>query len=184
MNTCKQKHSLFHDGSSCHIETSPLICTANQSMNWFLYNKDLCHLHPPYTKSLFLHFVSHNSPFFLPGFLSGIFTIYRITHEGGGYLLISFLLLLPASQTLRHQLDYCCRELTSAQLAARTEHGLFGTRSLVFTLPTLTLVAAVVRRLLKTQVTLGNISCVLLNLFKSRSFKSNSSNPCQVKERF
>ena len=113
MNTCKQKHSLFHDGSSCHIETSPLICTANQSMNWFLYNKDLCHLHPPYTKSLFLHFVSHNSPFFLPGFLSGIFTIYRITHEGGGYLLISFLLLLPASQTLRHQLDYCCRELTS-----------------------------------------------------------------------
>ena len=113
MNTCKQKHSLFHDGSSCHIETSPLICTANQSMNWFLYNKDLCHLHPPYTKSLFLHFVSHNSPFFLPGFLSGIFTIYRITHEGGGYLLISFLLLLPASQTLGHQLDYCCRELTS-----------------------------------------------------------------------
>ena len=113
MNTCKQKHSLFHDGSSCHIETSPLICTANQSMNWFLYNKDLCHLHPPYTKSLFLHFVSHNSPFFLPGFLSGIFTIYRITHERGGYLLISFLLLPPASQTLRHQLDYCCRELTS-----------------------------------------------------------------------
>ena len=49
----------------------------------------------------------------------------------------------------------------SAELAARIEHGTFGTRSLEFTLSTLALVAAVVRRMLKTRVTLGNISRVI-----------------------
>ena len=34
--------------------------------------------------------------------------------EGGSYLFLSFLPLPLASQTFRHQLDYCCRELTSA----------------------------------------------------------------------
>ena len=40
------------------------------------------------------------------------------------------------------------------------------TRSLEFTLSRFALVAAVVRRMLKTRVTLGNISRVLLNLIK------------------
>ena len=54
----------------------------------------------------------------------------------------------------------------SAQLAPGIEQGTFGTLSLEFTLSTLALVAAAVGRMLKTQVTLGNISRVLLNLFK------------------
>ena len=51
-------------------------------------------------------------------------------------------------------------------MAAGIEHGTFGIRSLEFSLSKLALVAAVVRRMLKTRVTLGNISRVLLNLFK------------------
>ena len=43
-------------------------------------------------------------------------------------------------------------------------------RSVGFDLYTLALVAPVVRRMLKTQVTLGNISHILLNLIKSLVF--------------
>ena len=53
-----------------------------------------------------------------------------------------------------------------ALLAVGIKFGTFGTCSLEFTLSTLTLVAAVVTRILKTRVTLGNVSCVLLNLTK------------------
>ena len=42
--------------------------------------------------------------------------------------------------------------------------------SVEFSLYTLALVAAVVRRMLKTQITLGNISRVLLNLIKCLIF--------------
>ena len=55
-------------------------------------------------------------------------------------------------------------------MAAGIEHGTFGTRSLELTLSTLALVAAALREMLKTQVTLGNISCVLLNLTKRLIF--------------
>ena len=34
---------LFHDGDRYHIETSPLICSANKSMDWFLYDNGLRH---------------------------------------------------------------------------------------------------------------------------------------------
>ena len=54
----------------------------------------------------------------------------------------------------------------------------FGKRSLEFILSTLALVAAVVWRMLKTRVTLGNISRVLLNLTKRLifvMFKDSSS---------
>ena len=69
-------------------------------------------------------------------------------------------------------------------LAARIEHGIFGTCSLEFTLSSLALVAAVVRRMLKIRVTLGNVSRVLLNLtkrliflmFKDSSFLSMYTN--------
>ena len=60
------------------------------------------------------------------------------------------------------------------------EHGTFGTPSLEFTLSTLALVAAVVRRMFKTRVTLENISRVLLNLTKESRFvmlKDSSSLP-------
>ena len=50
------------------------------------------------------------------------------------------------------------------------EHETFGTRSLECTLSTLALPAAVVRQILKTRVTLGNISRVLLNLTKRLIF--------------
>ena len=59
----------------------------------------------------------------------------------------------------------------------------FGTRSLhahALTIFTLAQVAAVVRQMLKTRVTLGNISRVLLNLFKILIFvmlKDSSSLP-------
>ena len=46
------------------------------------------------------------------------------------------------------------------------KHETFGTRSLEFILSTLALVAAVFRKMLKTWVTLGNISLVLSNLTK------------------
>ena len=51
-------------------------------------------------------------------------------------------------------------------MAPGIEQGTFGPISLEFTLSTLALLAADVRRMLKTQVTLGNISRVLLNLYK------------------
>ena len=35
---------LFHGGGSYHIETSPLICRANQlTIDWFLFDKNLRH---------------------------------------------------------------------------------------------------------------------------------------------
>ena len=43
----------------------------------------------------------------------------------------------------------------------------YATRSLELAIYTIALVAAVVRRMLKTRVALGNISRVLLNLIKS-----------------
>ena len=50
------------------------------------------------------------------------------------------------------------------------ENETLGTRSLELTLSKLALVAAVVGRMLKTRVALGNISRVLLNLFKKSIF--------------
>ena len=67
-----------------------------------------------------------------------------------------------------------------AKLAAELEPGTFGflvqvanhyaTHSIKVALYTLALVAVVVRRMLKTRVTRGNISHVLLNLIKSLTF--------------
>ena len=106
------KHWLFHDGGSCPIETSPLICSANQLTGFCIIGtsvmKDSKGSSSTYTESLFLHIAKHNFLFF--GFvfffyqacLSRIFTIHRRASEGGGYLLISFLPLPPASQALRH----------------------------------------------------------------------------------
>ena len=168
MKTCKQKsiNSANHFTGFCIIRTSIM--------------KDLRSSSSTYLESLFLHVAKHNLLlfvcfFFYLAFLSQIFIIHRTAGEGRGYFLISFLPLPPAPQTLRYQLGYCCRELTSAQLAAAIEHGSFGTCSLEFTLSTLALVAIVVRRLLKTQATLGNISHVLLNLTKRLIFAMSES---------
>ena len=67
-----------------------------------------------------------------------------------------------------------------AEIAAGVKPGTFGflmqvgnhyaTRSLKLALYTIALVAAVVRRMLKSRVALGNISRVLLNLIKSLIF--------------
>ena len=118
-----------------------------KSMDWFLCNKDLRY------------------EIFYLAFLSGMLTIHKTAGEGGGYLLMSFQPLPPASQTLRHYLGYCCKELTSAHNGI--EHGTFVTRSLEFTLSTLALIAAVVRKMLKTRVTLGNTSLLLWQFSKS-----------------
>ena len=99
-------------GSSCQIETSPLICSANQWTGFCIIGtsvmKDSRRSSSTYTESLFLHVVKHNLLFlflfFYLAFLSRIFTIHRTAGEGGGYLLIFFLPLPPASQTMRHHL--------------------------------------------------------------------------------
>ena len=52
--------------------------------------------------------------FFNLGFLLRTFTNNRTASEGGGHFLNSSIPLPPASQTLRHQPGYYCRELTSA----------------------------------------------------------------------
>ena len=87
---------------------------------------------------------------------------------------MSFLPLPPASQTLRDinwvALDIAAESSPLEKLAAGIEHGNFVTRSLELTLSTLALVAAAVREMLKTWVTLGNISRVLLNLTKRLIF--------------
>ena len=95
-----------------------------KSKDWFLYNRDLRHekfktLLSAYTEILFLHVVKHILlflvfVFFYLAFVLRMFTIHKTVVEWGGYLLISFLPLPPASQTLRHYLGYCCRELTFA----------------------------------------------------------------------
>ena len=69
---------------------------------------------------------------------------------------------------------YHFHPLHGAYLCAKLEAGLeprtFGTRCLEFALSTLWPVAAVVRRMFKTPVPLGNISRVLLNLIKRLIF--------------
>ena len=101
-----------HDGGSYCIETSLLICSANQWTGFCIIGtsvmKDSRRSSSTYTESLYV--VKHSLLFFLSGIS---FTIHRTSSEGGGYLLISFLPLPLISQTLRHQLGYCCRELTS-----------------------------------------------------------------------
>ena len=57
-----------------------------------------------------------------------------------------------------------------AYLAVGMENETFGTRFLEFTLSTFALVAAVVRSILKSQVTQENVSRVLLNLIKRLIF--------------
>ena len=123
MNTCKQQSINSFMTEVLVIETSPLICSANQ---WTVFciigtsiMKDSRRSSSTYTESLFLYVVKHNLVFlfqffFLSGFFSQIFSIHRTAGEGGDYLLIFFLPLPLASQTLRHQLGYWCRELTCA----------------------------------------------------------------------
>ena len=52
--------------------------------------------------------------FFYLGFVSRTFMNHRTAREEGGHSINSPLPLPPASQTLRHQPEDCCRELTSA----------------------------------------------------------------------
>ena len=123
------------------------------------------------TESLFLHVAKRNllflfQFFFYLGFFSRIFTIHRTEDERGDYFLMSFCHFYPFHGHLDIAGLLLQRAHICAQLAAGIEHGIFGTRSLEFILSTLALVAAVFRRMLKTRVTLGNISRVLFGLTK------------------
>ena len=72
--------------------------------------------------------------FFYLDFFSQIFTIHRTAGEGGSNLFTTFLPLPPTSQTLRHQLGYCCIKLTSAyswQPESNREHLIFYCMSLI-----------------------------------------------------
>ena len=97
-----------------------------------------------------------------------------------GYLLIFFLPLTPAYRHL--DINWViAAEILSLRIAGSWNRWWnLWTHSLEFTLSTLELVAAVVRKMLKTRVTLGNISRVLLNLTKRlifAMFKDSSFNP-------
>ena len=156
MNTCKHQSI-----NSFMTEILVLSCSANQWTGFCIIRtsvmKDSRLSSCTQTKSLFLHaksiiffFCFVLFCFFYLAFLSRLFTIHRTAGERGGYLIFFFLPLPPASQTRRHQLGYCFRELTSLhrQLAAGIERETFGACSLEFTYSTLALVAAVVRKML------------------------------------
>ena len=124
-----------------------------------------------YTESLFLHVVKSNLLFFFYlAFLSRIFTIHRTAGKGGLYLVLLFTTSphFTGTQTLAGLLLQ--RAHLCTQLAARTKRGTLATCYLEFTISTLALVPTVVRKMIKTLVTLGNFSRVLLNLTKRLIF--------------
>ena len=145
--------------------------------------KDSGHSSSTYTESLFLHVVNYNLLFYLFFFLSGFsFTNIHDLQDSrcrgrlSSYLLSTISTCFTDTQTLAALLLQ--RIKLCAQLAAGLEHGTFATHSLEFALSTLVLVAAVVRKMLTTRVTLKNISYVLLNLTKRLifiMFKDSSS---------
>ena len=123
-----------------------------------------------YTESLFLHVVKHNFIFLFQFFFISGFLLTNI-HDSqdsrckgrlSPYILSTTSTRFANTQTLAGLLLQ--RTHLCAQLSAGIEHGINGTRSVEFTLSTVALVAAVVRRILKTRVTLGNISRDLLSL--------------------
>ena len=101
-------------------------------------------------------------------FFERIITINRTAAEGGAYLLIFFLPILPTSQTLAGLLLQ--RAHLCSKLAAGIKHRTFGTCSLELSFSILARVTVVVGNLLKTLVTLGNISLFLSNLIKQLVF--------------
>ena len=116
--------------------------------------------------------------FFLCGFF---FTNIQDWQDSWGRRRLCLYILSIKSHLLYRHLDISRLIAAERQpLATGLEPGRFGfltqvgnhwaTRSLEFALSTLGLVAAVVRRMLKTLVTLGNISRVLLNLVKRLIF--------------
>ena len=137
-------------------------------------------------RSLFLHGVKQNQLFlflfvslfaclFSSGFFFTNIMIQRASGEGGGYFYNSSLPLRPALQTLRHQPGYCCRDLTSAHswqpdsnqkplVSYRRSLSTKLSYPLKFAPSTVAVIADVVRSMLKIQVTLGDVSIVLLNL--------------------
>ena len=105
-----------------------LFCN-NQGIYLAEYIQVTKYFHPSYSESLFLDAVEQSSLFFYVGILSQIFTIHRTAeHQPGTF---DFLM-----QVANHKAWH----------------------SVEFALYTLALVATVVRRMLKTRVTLENIS--------------------------
>ena len=83
------KHQLFHDGDSCSIQASPLICSARRCSS-------------TYIESLFLDGAKHNLLFLLLFFSIWHFTIHRIAGEGEAISLYPFYHFHPLQKTLRH----------------------------------------------------------------------------------
>ena len=178
------KQWLFHVGSSCRIETSLLICYVNQWTGFCIIGtsvmKDSRRSSSTYNESLFLHVVKHNLLFlflfvclffFYLAFLSWIFTIHRTAGEEGGYSLFPFYPFHP----LHRHLDI------SWVIAIESEPlRIAGSRNQTWTLwytlftihsfYTCTSSCCCYWRMLKIQVTLGNISRASLNLTKRSIF--------------
>ena len=181
------RYEIFHDGGSGRIETSPLICWTGFCIIGTSVMKVQDTSSSTYTESLFLNVVKHNFLFlfffffFLPGF-----TFTNIHDSQDNRWRKSLFPYILSTTSTHFTITYILAGLLlergqfCAQLAVGIEHGTFGTRSLGFTYSTLTLVAAVVRRMLIARVTLGNISRVLSNLIKRlvfAMFKDSSSLP-------
>ena len=153
------KHYLFNDRGSCCIETSPLICSKDQWTGFCIIGtsvmKDLRRSSSTYTESLLLHVVKHNLQVKRKAISLYLFYHFHLLHK---HLGISWVIAAARSPEIKHET--------------------FGTSSLEFTLSALALVDAVVRKMLKTRVTLRSVSCVLLNLTKRLifvMFKDSSS---------
>ena len=108
--------------------------------------------------------------FFYLALLSRILTIHRTAGEAGGYLLISFLPLPPVLQTLRHQLVYCCRELTSTHSWQPGSNKKPVVHALQNSLFLCLHYFPPGRKMLITRVTMENISCLLFFLTKRLVF--------------
>ena len=177
--TFSWRRSLFYGNQSID-----LIC---KLMGWFPYNKDI--RHERVRTFVMLRFSSlitlpksvltcrKAELAFLFLFYQGFFTnilIYREAGEGEDYL---FKLSLPLpfdsnthlgiSQVIAAEsslLRIASSRTQPRSLSEVSKH--YATCSFKFALSSLALIAAVVKSMLKTRVTLGNISLVLLNLIK------------------
>ena len=162
-------------GSSCQTETSPLICSTNQWAGFCIIGtsvmKDSRRFLSPYIEILLVHVVKHNLLFlffflYLP-FVSRIFTIHRAAGEGRRAIsLYSFCHFYPLDRQFGIIWVIAAEGSPLRKTGSRNRAWELFTRSLEFTFSILALVAAIVRKMDKTRVTLGNISRALLNLTK------------------
>ena len=137
----------------------------SQSIDLFCKSVDWCHeifkmLIIHHTPRVFLHVVKHNSFLLLLGFsFTNICNLQDIRWRGLSHILSTNPTCFTDTQTLVGLLLQTAHPC--AQLVAGIENETFGIHSLEFTLSILALVAVVVRKMLKTQVTGKYFLCLI-----------------------